>query len=86
MFKAIVSLLLVAAFALFAPIGSASPEVAVYAATDYSALAPPGSEQASAKVSPLTAIDQLFGTEPPASAGTAYSSHHAAAPQRQDFP
>jgi len=86
MFKAIASLLLVAAFVLFSPIGSASPEVAVYAATDYSALAPAGSEQASATFSPLTALNSMFGTERTAIAVIAYSGHIAAAPQRQDFP
>ena len=86
MLKAIVAMLLIAAFALFAPIGSASPDVAVYAATDYSALAPPGSEQASALVLPLTTLNPMFGTEHPAFAGIASQGHIAAAPPRQDFP
>lgn len=86
MLKYVVALLLASAFSLFAQVGSASPDVAVYAATDYSALAPPIADMASAPLSHLTAINFMFGTEHPAIAVIAYSGHIAAAPQRQDFP
>jgi len=86
MLRAVVMLLLVSAFSLFASVGQAAPDSAVYAASDYSALAPPGSEQASATLSPLISINSMFGTKHPAIAVIAYSGHIAAAPQRQDFP
>ena len=90
MLKLFVSSMLLFALSLFAQTGIASTDRSVYAASDYSALAPPGiADQAAAKQQATLMTYRAYviaAASSPSSAVVALTGHIAAAPQRQDFP
>ena len=92
MFKSIIVAMLLLALGLFAQSGIASAgSPTVYAASDYSALAPPAVVQTQAmQPEILTAMKQSmiakFGTGIFAIVTVDRQGYVAAAPQRQDFP